>query len=194
MSGKVKVFRLRNVQTADGEPIDLTAFYNQLGGGFFDFQSVFGTPNTSTFSTPNFNPNVFTPTSGATSSSNSGTSVWQQIANQTQGQLRFDTITGLISQTLAGILPKPNTQIGGLTVQTVQPPNVNNGYGTGGLVPTGYIPPTSQNPNGIGTQAVDTTKGLFDSIASSFNISTTMLFIGLGFGAYLLLKEPPRRR
>ncbi len=121
----------------------------------------------------------------------------QSISNTVTGQLKFDQIAALISQGISAFGKNPSQQISGLTVKTVQPAQVNyQPYGSGGLTPEqqAAILAQQQYQSGAGANAAKGVAGLFDGIAQSFGISSTTLFIGLGIGAYLLLREPPKRR
>ena len=173
---------------------------NQLGGVPFtltpDRLTVTGTPTQlytgsgsgiggGVYSTPTFSPIAAPPPLRSTA---------QTVSNAVTGQLKFEQITALASQALAAFGKNTSTQISGLTVKTVQPSNAYSGYGNAGTPnQSAATYPAYAANNGAGANAVNGVTGIFDGIASSFGVSSTVLLLGAGVGIYLLLKEPPRR-
>lgn len=168
---------------------------NQLGGEFFNFQNTFGTSNNSTFNPPR-NSTLPTPTfMPSVSNSNVGGTL-QNVANQVTGQLRWDSVTGLISQGLQAFGSRPSTQIAGLTIRPLGTgePAANssyNGYGNAGMTPEQVAYYAAQS-----AAAQKATGGLGSGVDGIVGWITSNPLIVLGglVAVVLYNKEPARRR
>ncbi|MGI8642391.1 MAG: hypothetical protein ACR2MG_20880 [Pyrinomonadaceae bacterium] len=109
-----------------------------------------------------------------------------QVLDSANSRGRFETIASLVSQTLAGILPRSTQQIAGQQIQYEQP-----------AYPQGQIYPQDQlNPDGslrAADRAAQGAGGFANSIVD-FVSNNPLMIGGIALGAYLLMREPPIRR
>lgn len=114
-----------------------------------------------------------------------------QVLNAANSRGKFETIASLVSQTLAGILPRSTQQVGGQTIS-------NNSQGqvyTEAEVQAAFAEQQRQNELAR-RNGGDPNGGAGDVINQIVNfISTNPLAVGgFALAVYLLLKEPPVRR
>ena len=115
----------------------------------------------------------------------------------------FNSSVGLASQLITAFGKNASQQItGSKTVQAlVAPQTQQNPYGTGGLtvaqqqqLQAAQQAALAAQQAGLGASALNAGTGILDSLAKSFNVSTTaLLLFGIG-GALLLFRKPPTRR
>lgn len=159
-----------------------------LATNYFTSQNTRPATNTG-YQTPTYQPS-----SQTFSQPSSGTSL--RLNNV------FDSSVGLASQLISAFGRNPNQQItGSNSVQALVAPQQTAGYGTAGQKTAEQAAFAEQQrlaalrgTDGAGKKAVETATSFLDGIAESFGISTTTLAIGGAIGAYLLFKQPPKRR
>ena len=131
-----------------------------------------------------FNANTDEATLGDIFDDSNGDSVWQQI---------FNPSVGLASQIIAALGKRPTQQIGVNGVTAL--PNV---LGQTGYYGTGLYGQTQQYPYGGASQNVGSTVGntLGSGLDGIFNwvVANPLVTGAFALGAYLLFREPPRRR
>jgi hypothetical protein len=161
-------------------PLRLSQTSAGTGRGSYDPSAGFGTyPTTST--SPTFpslvsNPNVV-------------------VYPGSSGNNIFQTVSSLISQTIAGFSRNPTIQVGtSPTVQTPLSTTLQSGAALAGALnpPQQQTYPPGYNPNNPGSLGGGLGSGL-DGIVNWIT-QNPLIVLGVGVGFYLLMREPPRRR